>query len=38
MRITVIGAVLVVAMVFIAFIAIQALTRGSNHDQKKNGQ
>ena len=38
MRITVMGAVLVAAMVLITFLAIQALTQGSNRDQKKDGQ
>lgn len=38
MRITVMGAVLVAAIVLIAFLAIQALTQGGNRDQKKNDQ
>jgi hypothetical protein len=35
-RITVVGAVFIVALVLIILISIQALTKANNHDQKKS--
>jgi hypothetical protein len=35
-RVTVVGAILIVALVLFILVAIQALTKGNNPDQKKS--
>jgi hypothetical protein len=37
-RVTVVGAVLIVAMVLLIFVAIRLLTEENNHDQGKSGE